>query len=59
MRGVSEDAWCVTFATARHPQDAENWTRRMRNKLVYDPDDDKEEGGDGIFWMSFADFTGA
>lgn len=30
----------------------------MRNKLGYDPDDDKEAKGDGVFWMSFADFTG-
>ena len=33
--------------------DKTRWTRRMRQKLAYDPD---KSGDDGLFWMTFDDF---
>jgi hypothetical protein len=42
--------WKGRFSDA----DTASWTRRLRNKLNYDPD---KSGDDGTFWMLWNDFV--
>jgi calpain-5 len=43
--------WKGAFSDA----DASRWTRRLRQRLAYDPDDGANQ--DGVFWMQMSDFA--